>query len=146
MPLPASRRGSGRRSGRSSSGSPRGDPRDMLQHVTIELAADQVEACVAFYALLGFQRVEPPESLAGRARGGERSGTQVHLMPVDDPVVPPSGHHAVLVTDYEATIAALRDAGFDPEARKEHWDPARSFVRNPAGHRVELMPGSPARL
>src|SRR3954447_7174829 len=146
MPLPASRRGSGRRSGRSSSGSQRGDPSDMLQHVTIELAADQVEACVAFYALLGFERVEPPESLAGRATWVERDGTQVHLMPVDDPVVPPSGHHAVLVTDYESTFAALRDGGFEPEPRKEHWGAARSFVRNPAGHRVEVMAGSPARL
>jgi hypothetical protein len=118
----------------------------MLQHVTIELAADQVEPCVAFYALLGFERVEPPESLAGRATWVERSGTQVHLMPVDDPVVPPSGHHAVLLGEYDATIAALRDAGFEPEPRPQHWGSPRSFVRNPAGHRVELMAGSPARL
>jgi catechol 2,3-dioxygenase-like lactoylglutathione lyase family enzyme len=117
----------------------------MLQHVTIELTADQVDACVDFYALLGFERVEPPESLAGRATWVERAGTQVHLMPVDDPVVPPSGHHAVLLDDYAGTVAALRDAGFEPEPRKEHWGAARSFVRNPAGHRVELMAGSPAR-
>jgi catechol 2,3-dioxygenase-like lactoylglutathione lyase family enzyme len=118
----------------------------MLQHVTIELSADQVDACVAFYALLGFERVHPPESLRGRATWVERDGTQVHLMPVENPVVPPSGHHAVLVSDYETTFAALRDAGFEPEPRKEHWGAARSFVRNPAGHRVELMAGSPARL
>jgi hypothetical protein len=118
----------------------------MLQHVTIELTADQVGACVAFYALLGFEHVEPPASLAGRATWVERDGTQVHLMPVDDPVVPPSGHHAVLLSDYDATLATLRDAGFDPEPRQEHWGAARSFVRNPAGHRVELMAASPARL
>jgi catechol 2,3-dioxygenase-like lactoylglutathione lyase family enzyme len=118
----------------------------MLQHVTIELSADQVEACVGFYALLGFERVDPPASLAGRATWVERDGTQVHLMPVDDPVVPPRGHHAVLVSDYDSTLAALRGAGFDPEPRKEHWGVPRSFVRNPAGHRVELMAGSPARL
>jgi hypothetical protein len=52
----------------------------------------------------------------------------------------------VLVADYDSTLAALRGAGFDPEPRKEHWGAARSFVRNPAGHRVELMAGSPARL
>ena len=118
----------------------------MLQHVTIEIRSEQTDACVEFYALLGFQRVEPPESLAGRATWVERGGTQVHLMPVDDPAVPPSGHHAVLVSDYDATLAALRDAGFDPEPRKEHWGAARCFVRNPAGHRVEVMAGSPARL
>src|SRR3954469_2448817 len=143
MPLPASPLGSGRRSGSSSSASP---GNEMLQHVTIELRAEQVDACVEFYALLGFQRVDPPESLRGRATWVERDGTQVHLMPVDDPVVPPSGHHAVLVSDYEATFAALRDAGFEPEPPREHWGAARSFVRNPAGHRVEVMAGSPARL
>ena len=117
----------------------------MLQHVTIEVSAGGVGACVEFYALLGFERVKPPASVAGRATWVERDGTQVHLMPVDDPVVPPRGHHAVLLADYERTTAALRRAGFEPEPRKEHWGSARAFVRNPAGHRVELMAGSPAR-
>src|SRR3954470_11435781 len=122
MPLPVSRRGSGPKSGTWSSGAPR---EGMLQHVTIELQRDQVDACVGFYALLGFEQVEPPESLAGRATWVERGGTQVHLMPMDDPVVPPSGHHAVLVDHYDATFGALRDAGFDPEPRKEHWGAKR---------------------
>lgn len=117
----------------------------MLQHVTIEVSSQSVDACVRFYALLGFERVEPPPSLAGRATWVERGGTQVHLMPVDDPVVPPKGHHAVLVDDYDATLAALRDAGFEPESRREHWGAPRSLVRAPSGHRVELMAGSPAR-
>jgi hypothetical protein len=76
----------------------------------------------------------------------ERAGTQVHLMPVDDPVVPPSGHHAVLVDDYDAAVERLRAAGFPVEPRSEHWGSPRSFARNPAGHRVELMASSPARL
>jgi catechol 2,3-dioxygenase-like lactoylglutathione lyase family enzyme len=119
----------------------------MLQHVTIEVTADQVDACVRFYSVLGFAEVDPPESLRGRATWVERDGSQIHLMPVDDPVVPPSGHHAVLVDDYEVVFEALRVAGFgEPEPRKEHWGAKRSFVRNPAGHRVELMAGSPARL
>ena len=118
----------------------------MLQPVTIEVSAAQVDDCVRFYELLGFKRVDPPESLEGRATWVERGGTQVHLMPVDEPVVSPNGHHAVLVTDYDEALAALREAGFDPEPRTEHWGAARSFVRNPAGHRVEVMAGSPARL
>jgi catechol 2,3-dioxygenase-like lactoylglutathione lyase family enzyme len=119
----------------------------MLQHVTIEVSAAQVDDCVRFYELLGFRRVDPPESLQGRATWVESGGTQVHLMPVDEPVVPRSGHHAVLLGDgYDAALERLRGAGFDPEPRKEHWGAKRSFVRNPAGHRVELMAGSPARL
>jgi catechol 2,3-dioxygenase-like lactoylglutathione lyase family enzyme len=116
-----------------------------LQHVSIETRPGDVEACVRFYELVGFRRVDPPPSLADRATWVERDGTQVHLMLADDPVVPPNGHHAVVVSDYEAKLAALRDAGFDPEPRKEHWGAPRSFVRNPAGHRVEVMAAPPPR-
>jgi hypothetical protein len=71
----------------------------MLQHVSIEVRSDDVDACVRFYSLIGFREVDPPE--------------------------------------------ALRAAGFDPEPRDEHWGCPRSFVRNPAGHRVELMQCAP---
>lgn len=119
----------------------------MLQHVSIEVTEEQVAPCVAFYRLLGFDRVEPPPTLADRATWLERDGTQVHLMLVDDPVVPPQGHHAVLVGEeaYAATLEALRAAGFEPEPRREHWGAPRAFVRNPAGHRVEVMAASPVR-
>jgi catechol 2,3-dioxygenase-like lactoylglutathione lyase family enzyme len=117
----------------------------VLQHVSVETEAGDVEACVAFYELIGFHRVDPPPSLAEKATWVEREGSQVHLMLADDPVVPPNGHHAVVVDDYDATLAALRDAGFEPEPRDEHWGAARSFVRNPAGHRVEIMAEPPPR-
>jgi hypothetical protein len=115
----------------------------MLQHVSIEVRERDADACVRFYELIGFGQVDPPEALRARATWVAREGTQVHLMHVDDPVVPPSGHHAVVVDDYDGALAALRDAGFDPEPRTEHWGCARSFVRNPAGHRVELMACAP---
>jgi catechol 2,3-dioxygenase-like lactoylglutathione lyase family enzyme len=115
----------------------------MLQHVSIETRREDADACVRFYELIGFRRVEPPASLADRAAWVARGGTQVHMLFADEPDVPPSGHHAVVVDDYDATLAALRDAGFEPEPRREHWGCARSYVRNPAGHRVELMACAP---
>jgi len=102
-----------------------------------------VDACVAFYGLLGFARVEPPETLRDRAAWVERAGTQVHLMLVDDPVVPKQGHLAVVAEDYDATMTALRDAGFEPDPRREHWGAPRSFVRDPSGARVEVMAAPP---
>jgi catechol 2,3-dioxygenase-like lactoylglutathione lyase family enzyme len=117
----------------------------VLQHVTVEVPRDRVEACVDFWTLLGFSRVEPPPSLSGRAVWMEREGTQVHLMHVDDPVIPPTGHAAVLVEDYGGAFRALQDAGHDPEPRSEHWGSPRCFVHDPAGHRVEVMASSPAR-
>jgi catechol 2,3-dioxygenase-like lactoylglutathione lyase family enzyme len=114
-----------------------------LQHVSVEVEPGQVAACVAFYELLGFRPVDPPPSLADRAAWVERAGTQIHLMRRDDPVHLPAGHFAVVVDDYEPTLDRLREAGFDPEPRQEHWGAPRSFVRDPAGNRVELMAAPP---
>jgi catechol 2,3-dioxygenase-like lactoylglutathione lyase family enzyme len=111
----------------------------MIHHVAMETRAADVEACARFYELLGFARVEPPPTLRDRATWLERDAQQVHLQLADDPVVPPRGHFALVADDYEATLARLREAGFDPEPREEHWGSPRCFVRDPAGHVVEVM-------
>ena len=111
--------------------------------MSIEVRPADVGACVDFFALLGFARVDPPETLRDRAAWVERDGTQVHLLFVDDPVTPPRGHLAVVVDDYDATLAALRDAGFDPDPRQQHWGAPRAFVRDPSGARVEVMASPP---
>ena len=117
----------------------------MIQHVTFEVARDAVQDCVAFYALLDFEEVEPPASLRDRAAWVERGGTQVHLMHVDDPVVLPRGHVAIVVDDWQSTLERLREAGHSVEARREHWGSPRSYVRDPAGNLVELMAFPPNR-
>lgn len=119
--------------------------RAMLQHVSIETKPADAEACARFYELVGFHAVDPPPTLAGRALWVERGGTQIHLLLTDAPVVAPKAHHALVVDDYDAALAALRGAGFEPETRDEHWGAARSFVTDPAGHRVELMAAPPPR-
>jgi catechol 2,3-dioxygenase-like lactoylglutathione lyase family enzyme len=93
--------------------------------------------------LLGFAPVDPPGSLAERAAWVERAGTQIHLMRRDDAVRLPHGHFAVVVDDYDRRLSRLRSEGFDPEPRPEHWGAPRSFVRDPAGNRVELMAEPP---
>jgi catechol 2,3-dioxygenase-like lactoylglutathione lyase family enzyme len=115
-----------------------------LQHVSVEVEPAKVADCVAFYGLLGFEPVDPPPALRERAAWVERAGTQIHLMRQDDPVVMPHGHVALVVDDYDAALERLRAAGFDPEPREQHWGAPRSFVRDPAGTRVELMAAPPA--
>ncbi len=117
----------------------------MLHHVALEIRFEQLDACMSFYSLLGFEPVDPPPTLADRAAWLEREGTQIHLMWVDDPVSPPRGHLAVVVADYEPTFKALDDAGHEPEARREHWGSPRTHVRDPAGNLVELMAFPPGR-
>ncbi len=116
----------------------------MIHHVALETRHDDVPACAAFFRLLGFGDVQPPESLRDRAAWLQRGPTQVHLMFSDHPTIPRAGHLAVVVDDYEGTIAALRDAGHHVEPRREHWGSPRSYARDPAGHVVELMAFPPA--
>ena len=61
----------------------------------------------------------------------------------DDAEHLPAGHFAVVVDDYDRTLERLRADGFEPEPREEHWGAPRSFVRDPAGNRVELMSAPP---
>jgi catechol 2,3-dioxygenase-like lactoylglutathione lyase family enzyme len=115
----------------------------VIHHVALEIRRADAGESERFWALLGFARVEPPASLGDRATWVERAGTQVHLMYADDPVVPRQGHVAVVAPDYDDALARLREAGFEPEPRREHWGAPRSFVRCPAGHRVEVMARPP---
>ncbi len=118
----------------------------MIHHVALETRRADVAAAVAFWALLGFTRVEPPPSLAARAAWvQEPGGTQVHLLYAEAPVAAPEGHVALVLADYEAALARLRAAGVAVDERTRHWGAARSVVIAPGGHRVELMASAPVQ-
>lgn len=114
----------------------------MLHHVGIEVRPGEIERSVELWEALGFERVEPPETLA-EFTWLERDGTQIHLMPTESPAVPPRGHTAVVVSDFERVVADLSEGGFEVERRREHWGAARALITAPGGHRVELMAAPP---
>jgi catechol 2,3-dioxygenase-like lactoylglutathione lyase family enzyme len=116
-----------------------------LQHVSLETRREDVEAEAAFWALLGFDRVAPPPSLADCATWLQAAdgATQIHLLYADDPVAPPRGHVAVVAPAFDATIALLAHAGHAVEPRAPHWGAARAYVRSPGGHLVEVMAAPP---
>lgn len=116
----------------------------MLHHVGIEIAPAEVARAAELFELLGFARVEPPPTLA-EFTWLEREGTQVHLMPTGKPTAATCGHLAVVVPELEATVARLRERGFEVEPRRAHWGAARASVTAPSGHRVELMAAPPER-
>jgi catechol 2,3-dioxygenase-like lactoylglutathione lyase family enzyme len=115
----------------------------VLQHVSLEVRPDQVRDCVAFWELLGFREIEPPPTLRDRFTWVERDGTQIHLIPRDDPAVPPVEGHTAVVAPDDDTIARLQQHGFTPEEGSNAWDAPRWFVTDPAGHRVEVMSKPP---
>lgn len=114
----------------------------MLHHVGIEVAPTNIEAAAGFFELIGFERVEPPPTLS-EFTWLEREGTQIHLMPEEEPKVPSPGHLAVVAPDFHATVSRLRERGFMVEPKREHWGQPRALAIAPGGHRVELMAASP---
>ena len=121
----------------------------MLQHLTLEVAPEDVERSIALWELLDFRRVEPPPALAETFVWLEREGTQIHLERNPSPTVPPHGHVAVVVEDFDQAVERLRNAGFEVRPGREHWGAARAKATAPGGHLVELMaapPSPPSRL
>ena len=114
----------------------------MLHHVGIEVTPAELERTVELFLLLGFELVEPPETLR-EFTWLEREGTQIHLMPTESPTIPPRGHAAVVVADFERTFISLHEHGFVVERRSEHWGAPRAFAFAPDGHRIELMAAPP---
>ncbi|HEU4599302.1 MAG TPA: VOC family protein [Solirubrobacterales bacterium] len=114
----------------------------MLHHVGIEVAPADIEEMVGFFGLLGFEQVEPPEALS-RFTWVEREGTQIHLMPREQAIVPTVGHVAVVTPDFEEALERLQRAGFTAERRGEHWGQPRAWATAPGGHQVELMAAPP---
>ena len=116
----------------------------MLHHVSIPVKSGLLDECEAFYAALGFTRIAPPEAVAGRARWLERSRSQIHLLIDEDAMPLPGGSHlALIVEDYDAATAALRELGAEVEPRRRHWGAPRAYVRDPAGNLVEIMAWAP---
>ena len=115
----------------------------MIHHVGLEVRADQVDACLAFWALLGWKQVPKP---AGMRDGAwvERDGFQIHLQVRDVPIAPHDGHPALVDPDLDATAERLAAAGYELLERTQYWGARRIFTRCPAGHRVELMSAPPS--
>jgi catechol 2,3-dioxygenase-like lactoylglutathione lyase family enzyme len=115
----------------------------VLHHVTIEVAPGDIDRTVELWRLLGFERVGSPEALGGYVTWLEHEGTQIHLIHTEDATVPALGHAAVVTPDFEATVARVREAGYEVEESRELWGERRAFTVAPGGHRIELMAAPP---
>ncbi len=105
-----------------------------------------METAIEFWGLLGFERIDSPEPLGGYVTWLEHRGTQIHLIHTDAATVPVLGHAAVVVEDFEATLAGITDAGHQVEEARALWGARRAFAVAPGGHRVELMESPPPAL
>ena len=117
----------------------------MLHHVSLEIAPDEVERAVELFGLLGFEQIPAPEPIAPFVTWLESGATQIHLIHTPEPTTPTLGHPAVVATDFDSTVARLRNAGFTVLDADELWGERRSFAVLPRGQRVEVMAAPPAQ-
>jgi catechol 2,3-dioxygenase-like lactoylglutathione lyase family enzyme len=115
-----------------------------IHHVALPIRRDDVEAEVAFWALLGFSVFEPPALLRERATWVQApDGTQVHLVYADEAAAASRGHVAIIAPEFDATLAALSAAGHATQTRTPHWGAPRAYVHSPTGHLIELVAAPP---
>jgi catechol 2,3-dioxygenase-like lactoylglutathione lyase family enzyme len=115
----------------------------MIHHVGLEIAAGDLDACLAFWAVLGWERVAQPDGITDGA-WVQQGGFQIHLQVREAPVIPTIGHPALVDADLDATAGRIAAAGYELLERTQYWGERRIFTRCPAGHRVELMSAPPA--
>jgi len=113
----------------------------MLQHVTLEVRPDQVDECLRFWSVLGFERIDAPPLLRDRFVWVARGATQIHLMPLEDPVTTSQGHAAVVVDDYDAARTAIEALGAQTRDGRNAWNAPRFFARDPAGNQSKTVGG-----
>jgi catechol 2,3-dioxygenase-like lactoylglutathione lyase family enzyme len=115
----------------------------VLHHVSLEVAPDDVEGAIEFFELLGFALISAPDPIARFVTWLEAEATQVHLIHTPEPTTPVLGHPAVVARDFEATVEALRRAGYQVDHADELWGEPRAFALMSSGQRVELMAAPP---
>ena len=117
----------------------------MLHHAALEISPDHVADDSRFWSLAGFEEVDVPEALGEGFTWFEKGGTQIHLMEVENPIIPTRGHVAIVSRDFNKTVKRLAEAGFEGEERAELWGHKRIKLTCPSGHVVEIMAMAPSR-
>ena len=112
-----------------------------LQHANVVIPVGSTEEVAAFYAgVLGMRRLAKPAALAGR--GGawfDVDGyAQIHLSERDGERHADS-HFALVVEDFDGTLAALARHGAPWTEQEDVFGGRRGFTRDPAGNRIELL-------
>ena len=115
-----------------------------VHHVALETARPTRERPSRSSPCSASRRSRRRRRCASARAGSSAAATQVHVLYADDPVVPPSGHVAMVVARLRPDPRGLRAAGHTVEDRNPHWGSPRAFATAPGGHRVELMAFAPA--
>lgn len=113
-----------------------------IDHVQIAMPAGEEEQARAFYVnLLRFKEIPKPAELV--KRGGawfQSQNVQLHLGVEADFKPARKAHPAFLVSDIDALIGRVHEAGYETDMTQPPLDGyKRAHVFDPFGNRIELM-------
>lgn len=110
-----------------------------VDHVAVT-APEELEAeVVGWYEdVFGLERVDKPEGTRVKGAWFRAGDVQVHIT-IDEHNPPKIAHFALVVTDPQAAIERLRDAGCHIEQASEIPGRKRFYTRDPAGNRIEVV-------
>jgi catechol 2,3-dioxygenase-like lactoylglutathione lyase family enzyme len=114
---------------------------ECLDHVQLAIPEGGEALARSFYqGILEIPEVAKPAELA--ARGGcwfERGALKIHLGVEADFRPARKAHPGLLVTGFPELCARLRAGGYEVRPETVSDGPARAFVDDPFGNRVELI-------
>jgi len=113
-----------------------------IDHVQIAMPVGEEEKARAFYVnVLGFDEIPKPTELAKRGGAWFQSQcVQLHLGVEADFRAARKAHPAFVVSDLDALIARVQEAGYETDTSQPPLDGyERAHVFDPFGNRIELM-------
>lgn len=110
-----------------------------LDHVNVTTPSELEEETVAWYGdVLGLARIPKPEGARVQGAWFRLGNAELHVG-IDEHNPHHSAHCCLVVDDFEAAVAGLRDSGCHIEQARPIPGRHRCFTRDPAGNRIELM-------
>src|SRR5580698_2249068 len=110
-----------------------------LHHANVLVKIGETEKVSGFYAdVLGLTPIEKPTegTTAGGAWFTIDGTTQLHISERADAVMHDDMHFALIVDDFDATLAALAAAGAPWRAQAELFGGRRGSTADPLGNRI----------
>lgn len=112
-----------------------------IDHVQLAMPRGEEMQARSFYGdVLGLIEIPKPAELLGRGGVWFLCGSvQLHLGVEEEFRPAKKAHPALLVTQFEDSIAAMRDAGFKMTDDTSLPNVRRAFISDPFGNRIELV-------
>jgi len=113
-----------------------------LHHANVIVRPGETDKVIAFYTdVLGLRRTTKPTE--GTTSGGAwfdiDDSTQLHISERADAVMHDDMHFALIVEDFDETLAKLEVAGAPWRAQPDLFGGRRGSTQDPLGNRIELL-------